>query len=228
MKLLALDTSTEACSAALFVGNDVNELYELAPRAHGTLILSMVDRLLAEAELRVGQLDAIAFGRGPGAFTGVRIATGVVQGIAFGADLPVVPVSSLAALAQGAYRRDQHEAICAAIDARMNEVYWAAFKVKDGLVYPCAEERVCPPEQVPRLQGGGRWFGAGSGWATYGEVLETGYFDVLAGFDGACFPHAQDVGRLALSEMVRGEYVSAERAMPVYLRDQVVRVAVGK
>ena len=132
-KLLAIDTSTEACSAALGIGGDVRERYEFAPRQHAELILPMVDALLAEGQIKLKDLDGLAFGRGPGAFTGVRIATGVIQGLAFGAGLPVVPVSSLAALAQGA--APGHSSIMSAFDARMGEVYWGAFAVdKQGLV----------------------------------------------------------------------------------------------
>ena len=124
MKILALDTSTEACSAALLIDTEIHQRYEVAPREHGALILPMIETLLSEAGCAPTQLDALAFGRGPGAFVGVRIATGVAQGIAFAADLPVIPVSSLAAMAQSV----EHGNVYSAIDARMNEVYWGAYR----------------------------------------------------------------------------------------------------
>src|SRR3569833_3307602 len=133
MKLLAIDTATEACSAALYLDGAVNKRYVLAPREHALLILPMIDELLRDANLSPLELDAVAFGRGPGAFTGLRIAAGVAQGIAYGADLPVVPVSSLAALAQGCYRERGVTRVLATIDARIGEVYWGAYRLgSDG------------------------------------------------------------------------------------------------
>ena len=142
MKILALDTATEACSAALLSGDgSVYERHDIAPRRHAELILPMVDGILTEAGLGLNDLDAIAFGRGPGAFTGVRIAAGVTQGLALGAGLPVIPVSSLAALAQPALGKAA--IVLPAIDARMGEVYWAAYESdQDGLVTALAGEQV--------------------------------------------------------------------------------------
>ena len=125
MKLLALDTATEACSAALYIDGEIKQEYQLAPREHTRLILAMVESLLVEAGITIKQLDALAFGRGPGSFTGVRIATGAVQGMAYGADLPVVPVSTLASIAQSVHDEHQAESVLTAIDARMQAVYWA-------------------------------------------------------------------------------------------------------
>lgn len=227
MKLLALDTTTEACSAALLLDDGLTERYEIAPQGHAGLILPMVESLLAEAGLAMTGLDALAFGRGPGSFTGVRIGAGVVQGLAFGADLPVVPVSSLAALAQGALREWQAEAVLAAIDARMNEVYWGAYRLhgEQGLLLQGAE-CVCPPESVPRPEGEG-WYGVGSGWSSYGEPLKAHCGSVLERIEGARFPRAQDVARLAEAAYNRGEAVAAEQALPVYLRDNVAKKKAG-
>ena len=122
MKILAVDTATEACSAALYINGDIQERFEIAPREHTRLLLPMVDSLMAEAGIRPQQLDAIAFGCGPGSFTGVRIAAGVMQGIAYGADLPVVPVSTLAAISQSCLQKTAHDTIFTAVDARMNEI----------------------------------------------------------------------------------------------------------
>ena len=217
MIILALETATEACSAALLMDGDSRERFEIAPRGHSELILPMVDELLAEAGISLSRVDGLAFGRGPGAFTGVRIAVGVAQGIAFGADLSVAPVSSLAALAQG-MAADQ---VLAAIDARMGEVYWGAFRRDaEGLMQPGAGECVAAPAQVPAIEGSG-WLGAGSGWKSYGEALLGRYPGQVSGHDGAAFPRAASVARLGARVFARGQAVAAEEALPVYLRDQV-------
>lgn len=221
MKLLAIDTSTEACSAALLIDGEVRERYQLAPRRHAQLILPMVDELMSEAGLRPAALDALAFGRGPGAFTGLRIAAGIVQGIAFGADLPVVPVSSLAALAQGVVRERGAERVLAAIDARMDEVYWGQYRCgAQGLVVALDQDRLCPPAAVPPLERQG-WVGAGSGWQRYGDVLAARLGNGVREWDGQRYPAAEDVARLGAAGLARGEAVAAEAALPVYLRDEV-------
>ena len=223
MKLLALETATEACSAALYLDGEVAERYEIAPRGHTDLILPMVEGLLAEAGMKAAALDAIAFGRGPGAFTGVRIATGVVQGIAFALDLPVLPISTLAALAQGGQREFGCSHVAAAIDARMGEVYWGSFVADDsGVMQPAAEELVSPPEQVPLLHEH-QWHGIGSGWQTYATELGQRQGVVMVDAIGDYFPHAQDTATLAAAAFQRGEVVSAEHALPRYLRDQVAQ-----
>ena len=217
MKLLALDTATEACSAAVWVDGNVLERYELAPRRHAVLILPMIEALLAEAGLSAGQLDAIAVGRGPGAFTGVRIAMGIAQGIAFAADRPVAPVSTLAALALGAARATGAVRIAAALDARMGEVYWGLYAVNSYEAELLGEERVCAPEAVAAPSGA--WFGAGSGWAVYAEALAQRL--TVSGWRGDCYPRAGDIARLAAAPSQRGAWVVAEQALPVYLRDRV-------
>ncbi len=221
-KLLAIDTSTEACSAALLVGDDVGERYQVAPRAHARLILSMVDELMTEAGLRPQQLDAVAFGRGPGAFTGVRIAAGVVQGIAFGADLPVVPVSSLAALAQEAMDDDGEDQVLAAIEARMGEVYWGAYR-RDGEGYArrLGEEEVASAADVV-VPDAGDWAGAGSGWGAYGEALTRRLDGRVTRCLPERFPRARAVARLGARGWRCGEGVAPHEALPVYLRNKVV------
>lgn len=220
MNILAIETSTEACSAALLIDGDIEERFELAPRGHGDLILQMADDLLARAALTPQQLTAIAFGRGPGAFTGVRIATSVVQGIALGADLPVVPVSTLAALAQGAYRQHQHRSLLCAMDARMGEIYWGCYRIENGIAVAQTEECVCKPEAAPAVSGSG-WQGIGSGWLAYHDALRQRY-PQAALCDAAALPRASDVALLAQHGYRSGQAVSAEQALPVYLRDNVV------
>ncbi|MDH5191860.1 MAG: tRNA (adenosine(37)-N6)-threonylcarbamoyltransferase complex dimerization subunit type 1 TsaB, partial [Gammaproteobacteria bacterium] len=172
MKLLAIDTATEACSAALLIEGNVQSEYQIAPQQHADLILPMVEKLLAEAAIKLNQLDAIAFGRGPGSFTGVRIATSVTQGLAYGADIPVVPVSTLATMAQRIYREQQKSKVLAVIDARISEVYWAVYQLdKNNLMQLQGEESVIAPENVP-LPEGDDWYGVGTGWGSYRAQLE--------------------------------------------------------
>ena len=219
-KLLALDTTEEACSAALLIGAEVVERFAIAPRRHSELILPMMDGLLAEAGLHLGDLDALAFARGPGSFTGVRIAASVAQGVAFGADLPVVPVSSLQALAQGGAREHAVHAVLGALDARMYEVYWGAYRADAaGMVRPVVDECVCAPDQVP-MPDRDTWIGVGSGWASYAEALTARCGMALEAF-GDARVHAQDVARLAAALFAEGAAVAADQALPVYLRDQV-------
>lgn len=223
MKLLAIETATEACSVALGVEGEIVSRHELASRRHTELILPLCEALLSEAGLVLADLEAVAFGRGPGSFTGLRIAAGVAQGIAFARDLPVVPVSTLAALAQGAMARHGATRVLSAIDARMGEVYWARY-VRDphGLARLEGAEQVLPPSAVaPPTRG--RWFGAGSGWQAYGETLAAGLEGRLWGRDPGALPDARDLIPLAEQGYRDGAAVAAEAALPVYLRDRVAR-----
>jgi tRNA threonylcarbamoyladenosine biosynthesis protein TsaB len=222
MKLIAIETSTEACSAALLINGVISDRYQLAPREHTALILPMIDELLANAGLERSQLEAVAFGRGPGGFTGVRIATGVAQGIAFALNIPVAPVSTLAALAHRVWRETGHKKIACAIDARMGEVYWACYLIEgNGKALLVGEELVCAPQAVPLLHGGG-WAGAGSGWDSYGDALKARLGSNISSVVAGQFPHAHDVALLGATMLNDGDAVSAASAMPVYLRDQVV------
>ncbi len=217
MKILALETATEACSAALNIDGEIRERFEIAPRGHSTLILPMLKSLLTEADISLQQVDALAFGRGPGAFTGVRIGVGVAQGVAFGADLAVLPISTLAALAQttGAMQ------VLAAIDARMDEVYWGAYRRdKNGLMRLQGEECVVAPDATPAASGED-WLGAGSGWGMYGDHLRARHAGQVAGVAADALPHAAAVSRLAVAAFGTGAAVGAEQALPVYLRDTV-------
>lgn len=221
MKLLAIETATEGCSAALSIDGVIYSRFELAPRRHAEVILPMCESVLAEANVKLQQLDAIAFGRGPGSFTGVRIAAGVAQGIAFAHDLPVVPVSTLAALAQEVMTERDKTRVLAAIDARMNEVYWGSYiRSEGGYAELVGEERVDKPDRlaVPDYP---HWYGVGSGWEAYGDSLTKRLDDLLEGFDSERLPKAAYVARLAEIAYGRGLTVPAEQAQPVYLRDNV-------
>lgn len=223
MKLLALDTATEACSAALLIGDAMLERYEVAPRAHARLLLPMLDSLLAEAGVRLADLDAIAFGRGPGSFTGVRIAASVVQGLAYGADLPVVPVSTLVALARAALQQSSATHVLAAIDARMDEIYWASYQ-RDARGEPQAlsEERVTSAEDLA-IDGDADWYGIGTGWAAYESVMRLHFGNRLLGCDAQALPRATHIAYLAALDFAEGKALSAEQALPVYIRNQVAK-----
>ena len=219
--LLAIETSTPACSAALSVDGEVIERYALAPRQHATLMLPMIESLLLEAGLTVRQLDAIAFGRGPGSFTGVRIAASMVQGIAFAADLPVVPVSTLAALALGGMRESGLPRMMAAMDARKSEIYWGCYTQTGGDVIALqGSECVCSPDAVPEC-GQQEWVGVGSGWGAYGEPLVQRLGERVVRLLPDLEPRAADVARLGLHAFRQGVRLSADEAVPVYLRNNV-------
>ncbi len=222
MKLLAVDTATEACSAALYIDGEVLERFEMAPRTHTQLIMPMIDSLMAEAGLEPRQLEGLAFGRGPGSFTGVRIATGVIQGIALGLDLPVVPVSTLAALAQDYFGRAAEDVVFAGMDARMGEVFWGVYRKNDqGFAELFGAESVGPAENVvfPEEKG----CGVGSGWKTYHEALCERLNDWLSGIESDRLPKASAIALLGAQGFVLGQAVPVELAMPVYLRDKVAK-----
>lgn len=222
-KLLAIDTTESACSAALLVDGEIYSCLELATRTHSERILPMMQSLLSEAGYRLNSLDALAFGRGPGSFTGLRIAAGVIQGAALGAGLPVVPVSTLQALAQGAFRMHGATQVLSALDARMEEVYWGVYGLDENeLMQPLINEMVCNPASVPAV-GKGEWYGAGSGWQAYTQILRE--------HTGAHLSHilqdmqidAQDIVHLAAADFIAGRAVDPEYAIPVYLRDNVAK-----
>jgi tRNA threonylcarbamoyladenosine biosynthesis protein TsaB len=241
VRILAIDTATENCSAALLIDGRVSTRERLIERGHAQQILPMVDELLAQAGVPLRSLTAIGFGRGPGAFTGVRLAASVAQGLAFGAGLPVVPVSDLRALAQRALETDAGAArVLSCTDARMGEVYWACFERGAGdLAAPIGEEHLGSPASVALptawsaeahayaapgvpVPGDVALFGVGSGFAAYPRLRA-----VLGGSGrllAAAFPRASEILRLAASEVLAGRALPAEQALPVYLRDDVTHV----
>ncbi len=228
--ILSIDTATEACSAAINNNGEVQEIYEVIPRQHSKRLLPMIDELLSRQGVVRSQIDAVAFGRGPGAFTGVRIATGIAQGLGWALSRPVVPVSTLAALAQQGFREFGAERVLAAIDARMDEVYWGAYQTTvDGIMSLVGDERVCPPEEAYNYVPDG-WVpeggapesliesavGVGSGWGYSGRLGIS-----VARMAADIFPHAGDIAVLAAPMLAQGQAVPADQAMPVYLRDNV-------
>ena len=221
--ILAIDTSTDACSAALVLDGGLHERFEVIPRQHAARLLPMIQQLLAHNRTEFSQLDAVAFGRGPGSFTGLRIAAGVAQGLAFGLNVPVVPVSTLAALALQAARLHDRRFVLSCLDARIGEVYTGSFRVDGEEVEPLQDEVLCPPESMPLpppTSAGESWFGAGSGWS-YEARMPRSVLDRIQGFDAELLPRAGDIARLAGRILHEGGGVEPELAAPVYLRDKV-------
>lgn len=221
MKLLALDTATEACSAAVYADGALLQRYEVLGRGHAERLLPMVDELLAEAGLALGALDAIAFGRGPGAFTGVRIAVSLAQGLALGADLPVVAVSDLAALGRLALDSTPGAALAVAcLDARMGEVYWARVAARPDGGVDASDEHLGAPDAVTVEESAGRFVAAGHGWSAY-PILAERFGGRLLGVRPELLPRAAEIARLAALDLAAGRAVRPEDAAPVYLRDDV-------
>ena len=215
MRVLALDTSTEYCSVALWLDGAVIERCELVGQKHSELLMEMLDALLKEAGFGIKDMNGIAFGMGPGSFTGVRIACGVTQGLAFGANLPVVGVCTLEALAVATGK----SRVIAALDARMGEIYHAAYRKQDGAWLTECEPGLCTPQEAPLLSGD--WFGAGSGFAAYGDALKLRYAGQLQGVDSAVVPRAAAIADIGAARFALGSGVDADYALPLYLRDKV-------
>lgn len=220
MKILAIDAATEACSAALLIQETVTERFEVPGRGHAARLLPMVDELLREAGLDARDLDAIAFGRGPGAFTGLRIAAGLAQGLAAGNCLPVLPVSNLAAVAAAAARSFGAGAVLACMDARMGQVYWGAFDCTGAAPVAVGPEQLSNPDAVAP-PGTAAWFGAGHGFTAH-PGLATRLGRSLVGMDPSVLPRAADIARIAAVDHASGKGLAAAQGLPVYLRDDVV------
>ncbi|MBX2808337.1 MAG: tRNA (adenosine(37)-N6)-threonylcarbamoyltransferase complex dimerization subunit type 1 TsaB [Cellvibrionaceae bacterium] len=235
--ILALDTSSDACSIALLHRGEIHSDVNSTPREHTQRALPMIHRLLALHQLTLASLDAIAYGCGPGSFTGLRIGLSIAQGLAYGADIPLLPISSLQAMACAAYRHKALQAgtlIAPVIDARMHEVYWSAYAVDDcGELQALMDETVATPVDcaaalaqlaLPTAPDSGLHVqtarpaviqGVGSGWQY--EPLSR----VTASYDVAGYPDAYDIAKLAAADWLQGRTVAAERATLVYLRNEI-------
>ena len=257
--ILAIETSTTGCSAAILVqspsGSIVYESWKDAPRQHTDLILPMLDEVLEQANCTLLDIDVLAFGCGPGAFTGVRIATSVIQAISYAADIKVISVSSLAALAQGAYRTqgrvdnnseanaencvenqpdNVYQNIVVASDARMNEVYLACYKIYNANMTLIGEEKLLKPENIGSsieqfCKDNPQWLAIGSGWSAYQDVIEPQLSDFpYRAMFSDCLPHAQDIAELAINKLANNQYGDALTALPVYLRNDVAKKSVDQ
>lgn len=222
--ILAIDTATEACSVALSYKGEITHLAELSPRTHTQRILPMVDELLSQSGVSLKQLDALAFGRGPGSFTGVRVGVAVAQGLALGANLPVIAISNLTAMAQAAYQQYQTDNVIALIDARMNEVYYSQLtRNRQGEWQAIVAEQVCSAEKaIMQIQPAENSYIVGTGWAAYPQfeqALVKGQF--IATISDIILPSAQYMLPLAEYELSQNNVKSALEIEPVYLRNEV-------
>lgn len=221
MHLLALDSASQACSAALLADGELRCSRNVLEREHGPMLLHMVDELLASAELDLADLDALAFGCGPGSFTGLRIAAGITQGLAFAADLPVIAVSDLAMLAQGAMDEEGADAVAVCCDARMAEAFTGFYlRDADGLARPLQADALVDPDSISLPDGGFQWHTVGDGWRAFGRLATRLGLEVReSGADR--LPDARFAVGLASAKFLRGETLNPEQAIPVYLREEV-------
>ena len=222
-RVLAVDTSSGRGSLALYLNGEVISERSDEPRGHTRQLEPMMQRLLAHAQMGLKDLDGIAYGRGPGSFTGLRITAGFVQGLAWGLDRPVVAVSSLAAMALAADTSGHPLRVAVALDARMGEIYWGCYRTdgQSGLT-ALADESLLTPEALylPDNDDGGPWVGAGSGWH-YRDAMPEALGTRLAWIDPDAMPDATEVAKLAVKPLVRGETLTAAQVQPVYIRDDV-------
>ncbi|QSX38746.1 tRNA (adenosine(37)-N6)-threonylcarbamoyltransferase complex dimerization subunit type 1 TsaB [Shewanella sedimentimangrovi] len=217
--ILALDTCTEACSAALWANGQLYADMADAPREHSQRLLPMIDALLTDAGLILADVDLLAYGRGPGSFTGIRICTSMTQGLALARELPVIGISTLAAMAQQVMQQEGASEVLAAIDARMGEVYMGQFKLVNGLATLVGEEQVCPPELVALADAGSQVYACGTGFDAYPQLLELNGGLVASG--KVKFPCAAAMIELAKAGIAQGQVTSVDDLEPVYLRDTV-------
>lgn len=216
MRVLAFDTSTEYLSLALLLDKELITREYHAVQQHSQMLLPQLHALLSEAEISLQQLDGIAFGAGPGAFTGLRIACAVAQGLAFGADLPLAGISTLLALAE----QTGHDKVVACLDARMGEVYHAAYRRENAVWRELHAPGLYSPQDIP-LMPDENWLGAGSGFAVSGEALGLRLGSSLSKVDATLIPHAREIARLAAIEFAQGRGLPAWEAAPIYIRDKV-------
>jgi len=218
-KILIIDTSTEACSVAITHGEALYHQQDVTPRSHTKMVLPMVDAMLNKANLTLKELDAIAWGRGPGSFTGVRIGTGIMQGLALGANKPVIGISTLATMAQQAM--DEHGAtdVIAAIDARMNEVYWGVFKNIEGIATLVGQEMVVKPEAIDNAAlEDTQYMAVGTAWSAYPALKDIANIEVNTDI---LYPSSHAMAPLAKAQFRLGHAVDVDDASPVYVRDTV-------
>ncbi|GAC13565.1 tRNA (adenosine(37)-N6)-threonylcarbamoyltransferase complex dimerization subunit type 1 TsaB [Aliiglaciecola lipolytica] len=218
MKMLAIDTATEACSAAVYLDEKIDSVFEVCPQQHSQKLLPMVETLLSRNNQQLSDMDYLVFGRGPGSFTGVRISTGIVQGLSLGIDKPVVGISTLATMAQQAIDEEQVRLVAVAIDARMDEVYFGLFENINGIATLQGEERVTAPDLVLETLTSNPDILCGTGWTAYpalSSVVEQ------VGEPTILFPASASMIPLAIRAIEQGQFCDAEHIQPVYLRDKV-------
>lgn len=215
-KLLAFDTTTQACSVAIAVEGKISSRYECCQQKHGEILLAMIQELLTAHQLTLADLNALAFSHGPGSFTGIRIAMSVMQALAMSLSLPVISVSSLYAIAVQASQNTEQEHIIAAIDARMAEVYFAAYQVDQAIII---EDSLLKPHELPDLFAA-NWYGVGDAWNIYANEFKQKYGSEIR-FDDSIYPHAEVIAKIALDEYQKGNTLSYDEIVPNYLRNKV-------
>lgn len=216
-KLLAFETATVACSVAIWLNGEITQRLEIAPQRHSDILLSLVDELLSDTQINLKNLDAIAFGSGPGSFMGVRIATGVAQGIAYGSDLPVIPVSTLQALAQAAYQQTYSKQVIAGWDARMNSIYWGVYQVDARrIMQEITGDHVDYPKDIQFPKG--KKIGVGNAWSVYRSSLPPDFQFIQKDI----YPDATSVALIAQQKFKQGDVLPPEKAEPTYIREKVV------
>jgi tRNA threonylcarbamoyladenosine biosynthesis protein TsaB len=229
IKLLTIDTATSsAYSVALTIGDATQERFVVAEQKSSDMILPLLQTLLAEAGVTLKQLDAIAFGCGPGSFTGARLAASIVQGLCFGCDLPTIPISTLQALAQGTWREHGAERILLALDARMQEIYWAAYELNTNkLMQPVVKDLLCQPDKIILPNEKEKiWSAAGNAWSVYEQNLKTISEKnklLLNKIYTEQESHAKDIATLALDKYKKGALLNAAQVLPVYLQEDVYK-----
>lgn len=219
-KILAFDTATAACSAALWLDGEIHQQFEVAPRRHGELLLPMIDRLLKEAGLRLSDCDAVAFGCGPGSFMGLRIAAGVAQGLAFGANIPVLPVPTLQALAQTAYWETQCHTILVGWDARIHQIYWGIYSVEENYMCPLIEDRLSTPIEVTLRDKDKPCLAAGNAWSVYARALPK-IIAELPQSQQEYYPTAKAIAFLGAHFLEQGKAIEPQVIELSYLRNKV-------
>ncbi|QTS83847.1 tRNA (adenosine(37)-N6)-threonylcarbamoyltransferase complex dimerization subunit type 1 TsaB [Coxiella endosymbiont of Amblyomma nuttalli] len=219
--ILALETATAACSAAIWLDGNIKWRFDITPQRHSEIILTFIDELLIEADIQLQEVDVIAFGCGPGSFMGVRIATGIAQGVAYGIDRPVIPVSTLQALAQSAYEKIKRERIIAGLDAHMDSIYWGSYQADDqGIMQAVIRDQLSKPTPTAMMTfAGDDWIAAGNGWKIYTDfpkvLFKEAYFDI--------YPNAASVALIANQKFIRGDIFPPEKVEPMYIREVVTR-----
>lgn len=232
VKILAIDTAINTYSVALLMGDDeiIQHSFNESKRAN-EFILPMVQSILAEANIKLTQLDAIAFGCGPGSFTGIRLAASVAQGLCFGADIPGIPISTLRAIAQGAYREHRVQNAFVVLDAHLGELYFAAYTLNLNLMREVVADQICKAEKIPLPnQMLGTWVGVGDAWLVHELALKEQCL-LNSVTVSSVIPDqnsfARDIAVLALDEYKNGRIVDAEKCLPVYLKENMFKTAIS-
>ncbi len=215
-RVLAFDTSTTYCSVALYLDGTIVQDDTEAGRRHSELLLPMIQSLLNDAGVELTELDGIAFGAGPGSFTGLRIACSVAQGLAFATNLPVIGISTLEAIAE----QHKQDSVIVAMDARMDEIYHAAFTKQSNSWHVISEPVLCQPQHAPELSES-QWVGCGSGFDLYDHILSERYSPNLSHIHYGCYPHAKEIAKLAAARNINDFHTDPEHASPVYIRNKV-------